>query len=40
MDGEGFLWTKVNITVDDGTQFLLLERGEHKRFTASASPCC
>ena len=26
MDGEGFLWTKVNITVDDGTQFLLLER--------------
>ena len=26
MDGEGLLWTKVNITVDDGTQFLLLER--------------
>ena len=26
MDGEGILWTKVNITVDDGTQFLLLER--------------
>lgn len=26
MDGEGRLWTKVNITVDDGAQFLLLER--------------
>ena len=26
MDGEGLLWTRVNITVDDGTQFLLLER--------------
>ena len=26
MDGEGILWTKVNITVDDGTQFVLLER--------------
>ena len=26
MDGEGLLWTKVNVTVDDGTQFLLLER--------------
>ncbi len=26
MGGEGILWTKVNITVDDGTQFLLLER--------------
>ena len=26
MDGEGLPWTKVNITVDDGTQFLLLER--------------
>ena len=26
MDGEGILWTKVNITVDDGIQFLLLER--------------
>ena len=25
-DGEGLLWTRVNITVDDGTQFLLLER--------------
>lgn len=25
-DGEGILWTKVNITVEDGTQFLLLER--------------
>ena len=25
-DGEGILWTQVNITVDDGTQFLLLER--------------
>ena len=26
IDGEGLLWTKVNVTVDDGTQFLLLER--------------
>ena len=26
MDGDGRLWTKVNITVDDGAQFLLLER--------------
>ena len=26
MDGEGLLWTRVNITVDDGAQFLLLER--------------
>ncbi|RKU07516.1 hypothetical protein C6502_17215 [Candidatus Poribacteria bacterium] len=26
VDGEGILWTRVNITVDDGTQFLLLER--------------
>lgn len=26
MDGEGLLWTRVNITVEDGTQFLLLER--------------
>ena len=25
-DGEGLLWTRVNITVEDGTQFLLLER--------------
>ena len=26
IDGEGISWTRVNITVDDGTQFLLLER--------------
>lgn len=26
IDGEGIPWTRVNITVDDGTQFLLLER--------------
>ena len=26
IDGEGIAWTRVNITVDDGTQFLLLER--------------
>ena len=26
IDGEGIHWTRVNITVDDGTQFLLLER--------------
>jgi hypothetical protein len=26
IDGEGSSWTRVNITVDDGTQFLLLER--------------
>ena len=25
-DGEGRLWTRVNITTDDGFQFLLLER--------------
>lgn len=25
-DGEGLLWTRVNITVDDSTQFLFLER--------------
>ena len=26
IDGESLLWTRVNITVDNGTQFLLLER--------------
>ena len=26
IDGEGIPWTRVNITVNDGTQFLLLER--------------
>ena len=25
-DGEGVLWTKVNVTIEDGLQFLLLER--------------